>query len=324
IGHFADRNPRNHIVAVNQTKTVYNTTIVNNTYITGNNNTVINKGISRDTVVKVSKTPITKVTIRDAGAQGAIGGANPDRIRRDSGREVIYKPVLAKANVERVTTELRQAHESRSVTRVPAKSQIPAASPTRAVKPASQNAAGPATVPTPSATVKSSPVPKPAISDQRLSRERANQLAEEAKAKARERQEAERQARSVPAQRPQENAPTVNTTPTSRAPEVRNNVTTTPRVETPRPQPQEARPPGQVRREEVIQRSPQVREYQHRGAQPSSPPQAVPQIRSEPAPRQAPPAQASGGSERGGGHERGNQSSDSKGSPSSKGKSKDN
>jgi len=345
---FCARTPKHYVVPAHHARTVHNNTTVINNYISGDNNTVINQGIARDTIAKVTKTPIREVTVKEALVHNTPG-MNPDRITRDRDRDVIHRPVLARGNVQRVSEELRRHQRVMPATGQPlvnnlgataAPAVAPAAAPSTPTKASSVQVStqpGAATgrvsnerlsglieqartksrenqssrttpppvvtpsptviqIPSPAAVTPAAPVntPKPVITDQRLSRERVNQLVDEARAKARER-EKNAQAGHVTVARPQPNpvvakpaAPPVST-PAAPALDSRRTVTratpkvdVSPRVATPvTPQPQaiyKAQPaaPGQtVRRNEppaqsgaAVVRGPQ---FQVRSAQPQPP-----------------------------------------------------
>ncbi len=89
IHHFADRAPHHYFVPGAQAKTIYQNSVVNNYYIRGNNNTVINEGISRDRVAKASRTPIRTVAIRDLPVTGnPIGRAE----RLEGNTLAVFRP----------------------------------------------------------------------------------------------------------------------------------------------------------------------------------------------------------------------------------------
>lgn len=265
VSRFCDRAPRNHIVALNQTKVVYNNTTVINNYYTGNNNTVINRGVPRETIASVSKTPITRVTIKDAPTH-QTGGVQ--HITRDNGRDVIYRPTLAKVNVERVSEQLRRPQST------------PAPSPT-VIKPGTktvstpggsvQNPPGGAVQKAPGGSVQTAPsAPIQSGNAQQVKRsnnERLNQLVEEAKTKAREREATKHQptvSQPQPAQ-PQLQQPVAKTAPAAPAQNV------VPQRPVPQPSPIQRREVQQVERP---QQQP-VQQYQHRTPdQRNQPPQA--------------------------------------------------
>jgi hypothetical protein len=97
IGHFCDYAPYRHVVSHTQVKNIYrNTTVVNN-YIVGNNNTVINRGIGRETIARSSQTRIREVTVRDAPAQNlAHASARGDHVERQGNQTVVYRQPLPK------------------------------------------------------------------------------------------------------------------------------------------------------------------------------------------------------------------------------------
>lgn len=80
-----------HAVPTQQAANIYKDSVVVNNYIQGNNNTIINEGISRDHVSRVTRTEIQKVNIQDAPVQS--GRAVPsERLVKDGSRTVVYRP----------------------------------------------------------------------------------------------------------------------------------------------------------------------------------------------------------------------------------------
>src|ERR1051325_4987068 len=65
-GRFCDYSPYRHAVPHANVRNVYrNSTVINN-YIVGNNNTTSNNGVGRETIARVSQTPVRQVAIREA------------------------------------------------------------------------------------------------------------------------------------------------------------------------------------------------------------------------------------------------------------------
>ncbi|MGV3774273.1 MAG: DUF6600 domain-containing protein, partial [Verrucomicrobiales bacterium] len=88
--HFADRRVHRHALPSHRTVNVYKETTVVNNYIQGNNNTIINAGVSRDHIERVSRTEVPKVSVRETPAAGRL--VRPDRISREGSDLVVYKP----------------------------------------------------------------------------------------------------------------------------------------------------------------------------------------------------------------------------------------
>jgi hypothetical protein len=63
---FCDSRPYRHFVPRHEVTKIYNKTVVVNK-IVGNNNTIINQGIAPERISAVTRTPIRKVSLRDAG-----------------------------------------------------------------------------------------------------------------------------------------------------------------------------------------------------------------------------------------------------------------
>jgi hypothetical protein len=78
-----------------------------NNYIVGNNNTIVNNGISRDYVASHARTEIPKVSVREESrAQGRV--IPPDRVQKAGNELVVYRPTSPPAQAE---TALRQTQE---------------------------------------------------------------------------------------------------------------------------------------------------------------------------------------------------------------------
>lgn len=85
--------PRTHLVQGNHAAQVYNNSTVINNYVTGNNNTIVNGGISADRISAITRTEIPKVTLRDGGAKDAVGGRALGTDRKDASLAV-YRPQI--------------------------------------------------------------------------------------------------------------------------------------------------------------------------------------------------------------------------------------
>ncbi len=93
IGNFCDYSPHRYYVPRSNVRNVYrNTTVVNN-YIVGNNNTVINRGIGRETVARSSQNRIREVSVRETSLQHA-SQSRMDRVERKGNESVVLRPQL--------------------------------------------------------------------------------------------------------------------------------------------------------------------------------------------------------------------------------------
>ena len=99
LGLFCDYNPHRHYEPRSRVTNVYkNSTVINN-YVVGNNNTIINNGVGRDTVVKVSQTPVRNVAVRETPAQTGGTARFPtraERVEKEGNSLVVYRPQLPK------------------------------------------------------------------------------------------------------------------------------------------------------------------------------------------------------------------------------------
>ena len=93
--NFCDYSPSRHIVPRTTVRNVYrNTTVVNN-YVVGNNNTVINRGIGRDTIARSSATRVREVSVRETPVQN-LASVRGERVVRQGDRTVVERPQLPK------------------------------------------------------------------------------------------------------------------------------------------------------------------------------------------------------------------------------------
>ena len=94
INRFCDSTPYRHYVPQAQVNTIYQQTTIVNNYITGNNNTVINRGVDHQAVVAASPVEIRKVSIRDATGERAQH-IRPDRLVQEGDSIAIYRHQVA-------------------------------------------------------------------------------------------------------------------------------------------------------------------------------------------------------------------------------------
>lgn len=90
--HFHNERVMDHVVPTEKTVNIYRETTVVNNYIVGNNNTVINRGISRDYVASHTKSEIRPVHIQEAAPAAGGRMIQPDRIQRRGNELVVYRP----------------------------------------------------------------------------------------------------------------------------------------------------------------------------------------------------------------------------------------
>jgi len=93
INNFCDYSPYRYVVPHTRVQNFYrNTTVINN-YIVGNNNTVINRGLGRETIARASTTRVREVSVREAPAQN-LSRVRGERIERQGNQTVLYRPQL--------------------------------------------------------------------------------------------------------------------------------------------------------------------------------------------------------------------------------------
>jgi hypothetical protein len=93
--HFGRRHHSQHNdrVAGNRTEQVYNDSTVINNYIVGDNNTIINEGISRDRVNRGTESEVRRVALADVGDSGH---AADSRRNGNAGEAIaVYRPKVA-------------------------------------------------------------------------------------------------------------------------------------------------------------------------------------------------------------------------------------
>jgi hypothetical protein len=91
LNHFHDRYPGRYRVEHREVTKIYNTTIINNQIIRGNNNTIINRGVPVDRVARATHTDIRPIKIRaDASAPRTA------QLGRDGRSLSVFRPELPK------------------------------------------------------------------------------------------------------------------------------------------------------------------------------------------------------------------------------------
>ena len=92
LDHFHDRDPSRFRLAHREVTKIYNTTVINNKIIHGNNNTIINTGVPVDRVAAASHTDIRPIHIRaDTQRPGSA------QFGRDGRTLAVYRPALPTA-----------------------------------------------------------------------------------------------------------------------------------------------------------------------------------------------------------------------------------
>ena len=147
VGNFCDYNPRRHFVPRTQVVNVYrNTTIVNN-YVVGNNNTIVNHGVGRDTVARNSPTKIREVSVREVPVQN-VGGIRGEHLERKGDQSVVYRPQLPKTDPRITPTSYVNRSAAQSVApaalnRTPAMGRTPSGGGTPVARPSANPNLGP-------------------------------------------------------------------------------------------------------------------------------------------------------------------------------------
>ena len=119
LNNFCDYAPYRYVVPHTQVRNFYrNTTVINN-YIVGNNNTVINRGLGRDTIARASTTRVRDVSVRETQVQN-LSRVRGDRMERQGNQTVVYRPQLPKTPPAVRTAQFvsRRGEQSQSATTV--------------------------------------------------------------------------------------------------------------------------------------------------------------------------------------------------------------
>ncbi len=89
-GGFCAARPYQYRVPGNQVTQIYNNTTIINNYGSGNNNTVINRGIAVDRVRQYTHTEVRTVNLRDQ----AVAGSRNERVAQDGRTLAVHRPAL--------------------------------------------------------------------------------------------------------------------------------------------------------------------------------------------------------------------------------------
>lgn len=121
---FSDPRPWHHRVRPHEVTRIYNNTTIVNNYVTGDNNTVINRGIGTDRVRDLGRTEVRTVSLRDAGPSRGLGGRQ-ERLERDGRTLVVNRPNL---NAEGARSTFDSANAGRPGSPTRSENLAPAAS----------------------------------------------------------------------------------------------------------------------------------------------------------------------------------------------------
>ena len=89
MDHFHDHNPARFRVEHREVTKIYNTTVINNQIIRGNNNTLINRGIPVERVAAATHTDIRPIRV-----QADASGPRSPQLGRDGRSLSVYRPAL--------------------------------------------------------------------------------------------------------------------------------------------------------------------------------------------------------------------------------------
>ncbi|WCJ60277.1 hypothetical protein NXS98_03870 [Fontisphaera persica] len=91
--HFTSPHVHQYAASVQQAQTIYNNTTIINNYIHGDNNTIINRGIAREEIVRHTRADIPTLAVRDLPANERAN-LRPDRVAREGNQAVVYRQTL--------------------------------------------------------------------------------------------------------------------------------------------------------------------------------------------------------------------------------------
>lgn len=96
--HFTSPHIHQYVASQQQAQTIYNNTTIINNYIHGDNNTIINRGIAREEIVRHTRADIPTLAVRDLPA-GEGAALRPDRVAREGNQSVVYRQTLPQATL---------------------------------------------------------------------------------------------------------------------------------------------------------------------------------------------------------------------------------
>ena len=95
---LCDRNPYHHYSSHAHGQTLHKDSTVINNYVSGNNNTIINNGVGRDHVAKVSRGDIRQVALRDGSAVRDLGSRR-ENLAADGRTLTVARPSFAVSKI---------------------------------------------------------------------------------------------------------------------------------------------------------------------------------------------------------------------------------
>jgi hypothetical protein len=147
LRHLNERNLHVHRIPATRAREIHRTTIINNNYVFGRDNAVINRGVPADRVAAASGHEIRPITVRPVSTPTAAA-QRADRIERVGSSAVLYRPELrsppaARAPVAQRIRETERVAEMRREPAVVPRSQPPPTKPRQTPSPAQGASAQP-------------------------------------------------------------------------------------------------------------------------------------------------------------------------------------
>jgi len=91
VNRFCDRRPYNYYVTGGHAQTVFKDSTVNNNYVVGNNNTIINHGVGVDRVAQATRGDIRQVALKDTTALRDLGPRR-EKLASDGATLAVHRP----------------------------------------------------------------------------------------------------------------------------------------------------------------------------------------------------------------------------------------
>jgi hypothetical protein len=133
LRHLHERNLHVHRIPATRAREIHRTTIINNNYVAGRDNTVVNRGVPAERVAATSGREIRPIPVRSIATRSDVT-RRADRIEGAGSSAVLYRPELRSTPVTRppVAQKVRESERVAGLRREPVivpRSQSPAAQP---------------------------------------------------------------------------------------------------------------------------------------------------------------------------------------------------
>ncbi|MDB6029848.1 MAG: hypothetical protein JWM16_186 [Verrucomicrobiales bacterium] len=123
---FHYRNPRQYAVPARQTTTIYRNSVVINNYVSGNNNTVVNRGFGKEPIVRATGTDLRTVNVRQSGTAPLAGRG--EQLANNGNTIVAARPPMQQHAAMRNSLQASRAAAFSPAPAAPAVASTPASS----------------------------------------------------------------------------------------------------------------------------------------------------------------------------------------------------